>query len=261
MQLTSNQLNIINQKLLLGSLNFVEIGEEAQVSRGTVRKYAKKFGLHKGNTTRLKTHSLNTEYFKIFDIPEKAYILGLLYADGCNTRKGLQLGLQEQDKDVVEFVRSQLNVSNALRFIPKAKPSWKNKWELEFKSIEFSNELTRVGCVPAKSLTLKFPDFLPESLIPHFIRGYFDGDGSLLKHDAWRMSFTSSSVEFIESLAKYLSEKIQQPLNIYKGKGYSISTSKCSTIQAIINLMYVDSTFCMQRKYENACAFMVEKGR
>lgn len=37
-----------------------------------------------------------------------------------------------------------------------------------------------MGCVPRKSLILKFPDieiFKDKSLIRHFIRGYFDGDG------------------------------------------------------------------------------------
>lgn len=261
MSVNSSQLDIISQELISGKLNFVDIGKKVGISRVTVRKYARILNLHKGNSVRLKTHSLNIDYFKEINTSEKAYVLGLLYADGCNTRRGLQLGLQEEDIDAVAFVKSQLNASNKLRFIPKAKPTWKNKWELSFKSTDFSNELIRVGCPPAKSLILNFPDFLEESLLPHFVRGYFDGDGSLIKHGAWRMSFTSSSVNFIESLHKYLSKKIEQPLFIYKSKGYSISTSKKSVIEAIINLMYVDSTFCMQRKYKSACAFTVENGR
>ena len=42
--------------------------------------------------------------------------------------------------------------------------------------------LISYGCTPRKSLTLKFPDFnifKSQSLINHFIRGYFDGDGSV----------------------------------------------------------------------------------
>lgn len=45
--------------------------------------------------------------------------------------------------------------------------------------------LNNYGCTPRKSPTLKFPDFSifkDKTLIKHFIRGYFDGDGSLSRH-------------------------------------------------------------------------------
>lgn len=38
-------------------------------------------------------------------------------------------------------------------------------------------DLTNLGCFRNKSLTCTFPTFLNASLIRHFIRGYFDGDG------------------------------------------------------------------------------------
>lgn len=39
------------------------------------------------------------------------------------------------------------------------------------------NTVEKWGLTQAKTFTINFPDFLPEELIPHFIRGYFDGDG------------------------------------------------------------------------------------
>ena len=43
------------------------------------------------------------------------------------------------------------------------------------------NDLIKQGCVPNKSLILTFPNKhqVPKNLINHFIRGYFDGDGSI----------------------------------------------------------------------------------
>lgn len=40
-------------------------------------------------------------------------------------------------------------------------------------------DLINKGCGINKSLILKFPDEtqVPQNLISHFIRGYFDGDG------------------------------------------------------------------------------------
>lgn len=42
-------------------------------------------------------------------------------------------------------------------------------------------DLIKQGCIPNKSLVLTFPNKhqVPENLINHFIRGYFDGDGSI----------------------------------------------------------------------------------
>lgn len=40
-------------------------------------------------------------------------------------------------------------------------------------------DLCKHGCVPNKSLILTFPRTIPDNLIHHFIRGYFDGDGSV----------------------------------------------------------------------------------
>lgn len=40
-------------------------------------------------------------------------------------------------------------------------------------------DLSKHGCVPNKSLILKFPTTLPNELVNDFIRGYFDGDGSV----------------------------------------------------------------------------------
>lgn len=52
-------------------------------------------------------------------------------------------------------------------------------------------DLIRLGCVPNKSLILKFPSeniFSNPELIRHFIRGYFDGDGSVFisREKHWR---------------------------------------------------------------------------
>jgi hypothetical protein len=37
-------------------------------------------------------------------------------------------------------------------------------------------------------------------------------------------------------------------------------TSKQSVVKSVINLMYTNSTFSMQRKFEKASVLMVEKG-
>lgn len=259
MIISDQKVSLIQRELINGSSNLAHIASKVGVSRPTVRRYSKILGYHKGNKVRLKEHTLDLTYFKSINTPEKAYVLGLIYADGCNTRKGLNISLQEQDKKVVEFVKDQLKVSNNLRFVPAPRSTWSNKWELTISSMELSKQLTQVGCHPAKSLTIKFPDFISENLLSHFIRGYFDGDGSLSKNQgSYRLSIVSCSPVFLQVLSNHLDSIVGEHIPIYRNN--SISTSKTFVIRSLIQYMYKDATFSMERKQSKALDFMRERG-
>ena len=89
--------------------------------------------------------------------------------------------------------------------------------------------LNSYGCTPKKSLTLKFPNesiFKDKSLIRHFIRGYWDGDGCL----SWsNKEHTSPSVsvvgtkEFLYSILYYLNLKQYKLQNKKDSKSYQLS--------------------------------------
>lgn len=51
-----------------------------------------------------RKYSLNEEYFDVIDNQNKAYYLGLLYADGCNNvqRYAIHLDLQIDDREIIE---------------------------------------------------------------------------------------------------------------------------------------------------------------
>ena len=60
------------------------------------------------------------------------------------------------------------------------------------------DDLIDKGCVKNKTLILKPPKNVPTELIRHFIRGFFDGDGSLMKYQkseksiSFGLSFTTT---------------------------------------------------------------------
>lgn len=121
-------------------------------------------------------HKFNHNYFKSIDTEEKAYILGFLYADGYNSDKQVVIVQLEQDVDILEKINKALDADNQI----KRKIQKENKkitCQLCYSSIDLCADLTNLGCFRNKSLTCTFPTFLEKSLIRHFIRGYFDGDG------------------------------------------------------------------------------------
>lgn len=134
-----------------------------------------------GISTKKRTVT-NKESFKIIDTEEKAYWLGFLYADGNikndplrrSYRIDLTLGIVDKDH-VLKF--RNFMTSNA-----KPYHSLKTDcFRVNICSKEIVEDITKLGCYPAKSLTIKYPtvDQVPLDLQHHFIRGLFDGDGGL----------------------------------------------------------------------------------
>ena len=133
------------------------------------------------SSERTQIYNRNSHYFDDIDTPNKAYILGILYADGCNTvmHKAIHLSLQEEDKSVLDRIKDEIKYEGPLRFnnIQSKNSQHKNTWSLVINDEYMSQVLCEKGVVPAKSLILTFPTCIPNRLLRHFVRGYFDGDG------------------------------------------------------------------------------------
>lgn len=122
-------------------------------------------------------------YFEKVDNEGKAYWLGFLYADGCvveksKNNKSVIMQLHPDDKDILEQLLKSIN-SNRPIYVDK-----KGYVGISINSAKMANDLINLGCIPRKSLVLKFPneDIVPKQLIKHFIRGYMDGDGCISTH-------------------------------------------------------------------------------
>ena len=234
-------------------------------------------------------HKFNHNYFKTIDTEEKAYILGFLYADGYNSDKQVVISQLEQDVDILEKINKALDADNQIK---RKLQSTNNKTvcQLCYSSIDMCTDLTNLGCFRNKSLACTFPTFLDKSLIRHFIRGYFDGDGCvwigkrkiMTVKDKTRPSgfrerivqnvkFTiTGNMTFINSLQDELVQILgfkKTKLNFSKAKNANNSTSdKVCTMeysgrkqmQSFYNYMYEGASIWGNRKrlkFEEICAF------
>ena len=128
-------------------------------------------------------YSYNRSYFKLIDSEDKAYFMGLLYADGQNHQKGnfVRLSLQESDRHILENFIECIEGNNVLGFLNRKSKNHSNQYYLQLNSKEICNDLFELGCGQNKTKILRYPTDiqLPKYLTNHFIRGYFDGDGSV----------------------------------------------------------------------------------
>ncbi len=169
-----------------------DIAKELGCCRPVLDDFIKLHNLERRRPSKIggqtKIYSINENYFETIDTSEKAYFLGLLYADGCNTKVGLSISLEETDKSILDKFNLTLGSNRPLYY---KEASWrefkcgkyfcKPSYILTLTNIKISRDLVNLGCVPRKSLILTFPseEILPKEFQRDFIRGYFDGDGCI----------------------------------------------------------------------------------
>jgi len=202
-----------------------------------------------------RKYSVNEEYFNELN-EQSCYWLGVMYADGnISTNKKNSTGrviLSSTDISWLEIFKECISYTGPIR-IEVHKKFKKSIGKITIDSRKMYDSLINLGCIPRKSLVIRFPK-LPSNMISHFIRGYFDGDGSVtvctnIKGSDWKIlksSFCSGSEEFLKEVSKNLPVKNK---NCYKSKNiFELKFSLNDTI-TLYNYMYKNSSVYLYRKY------------
>ena len=123
--------------------------------------------------SRPRKIEVNTRVFESIDTPEKAYWLGFIRGDGCvwrcsSSRRSpfyvIMLTLAEVDREHLEKFKSFIG-TNAC--ISKVRGKY---YQLVIYSKEMFHDLRR---------SLVIPPPVSEDLLPHFLRGLLDSDGTI----------------------------------------------------------------------------------
>ena len=147
-----------------------------------------------------RLYHINQDFFKTWS-HDMAYIFGLWCADGCiYGGRMFDITLHAKDKYILKRIAEKLDYEGELYDYVDRQAS-----RINFSCVVIYNDILALGGTEQKSLTLKFP-YVPKEYMHDFIRGYFDGDGSvmLLKHKRVNSAFTSGSKVFLDELHKIL---------------------------------------------------------
>ncbi len=192
--------------------DILKIGEELNLPYGVIYNYLVSVGLHTSefahiiHNEKVRKYQLNEKYFDCVDCEEKAYFLGILYADGTNSTKQTEvlLRLNVDDIDILIKLNNLIQPTKPILLCQDNK-----QYKLAINSKILSLRLAELGVIPNKTFTLKYPDWLKPELNKHFIRGYFDGDGGVTynkKNKGLQISFTGTE-EIITSIRNILTEE------------------------------------------------------
>lgn len=242
-------------------LTFKEIEKMGISSSGTICRIMKNHNIkakkHIFYNKKMQNYHINDNYFNSIDCPEKAYILGFLYADGNAHSKysHITLKLQEKDKVILEKISKLLETNKPLLFSKKTKTSHQNQYVLKLTNKTIYDDLIKHGVVPRKTFILKFPTWLDSHLVPHFMRGYFDGDGCMYVSKKSGIDWNIiGSTDFINYVSILLKNELNIKFSIrhdHRCKA-GIDVLRVRNKKDILNIqnwLYNNSTIHLERKF------------
>jgi len=199
--------------------------------------------------------------FSKIDSKEKAYWLGVLYADGKVSNNNYEISLGLSDKEHIEKFQKFLGATNhkiAITVPNKEKNKLtKNFYSLSIKDKKIHDDLIYWGCYPNKShLDLHIPN-IKENFIIDFIRGYFDGDGGFwyaknkIKKDRLIIAFSGSKT-LLQEIASFLHINTSLEKNIKAKNTYCLKTNKKDLVREIVDRLYegTNDSIRLNRKYQ-----------
>lgn len=239
------------------NMTLKNIGKQFHVSRSVITRVIDENNITKRNRTT--KHKNNTKIFENIDSSEKAYWLGFLAADGINYRreKNAMVGLNISQKDREHLIKFKNFCNSDAEIIDYiATEGFSNNTpmsKLFIYSIEISDDLTKHGVPPKKSLILK-PPIIEEKYYLPYICGYFDGDGSIYKtsqYNNYSLSIqgTKEILEWINSILN-ISNRLEKRNPENDNNSYYIRCGGTNKPYTILNKLYSSCEIHLDRKYE-----------
>ena len=199
----------------------------------------------------------SADFFRVWT-PEMAYVLGYWWADGYMYIKpntgAHEVRIASNDLEHLVTMAQVIGGKYDLRKVSEQV----NTYVVSFCSVEMYQDILAHGGTPRKSRTIGFPH-VPPNLLPHFVRGVVDGDGTL----AWNgdrpiLQVYSGSPLFLNGFINTIAQGtgIPAPLPQANRDNWTV---KWSTVRAkcLAGWLYFDNTgLALDRKCVIAAQFL-----
>lgn len=224
-------------------------------------------------TNHISKREIRHDFFKNIDTELHAYLLGLIMSDGSidDKRATLSHTVNEKDKELLNYYKVICPKAYTQEFIPKPSKGIRNdKMIVGTKSIRLAiasailiTDLHKLGVEQNKTYKEQnIPKQIPNKYIYHFIRGYFDGDGSFSgsviqdknrPNPRVRMQFQidSKTRTILEDIKLYFDNNGINT-NIYECKRdnmYRLASHSITECRKIYHLLYDNSHCFLKRKF------------
>ncbi|MEK6880860.1 MAG: LAGLIDADG family homing endonuclease [Nanoarchaeota archaeon] len=250
-------------KLYKSGYSSMKIAKEIGVSQSTIMRHLVKLDIKRRPANGPgRKNNCNDVFFENINNQKNAYWAGFIAADGCvnqpkDFRKSrlLRIDLAIKDLNQIKKIKKDIKFSGKINFHNrKGKIS---SCSINIVSGKLCNDLGNLNITERKSLTLKPVRNIPNKILHHFYRGYFDGDGSIgFSKDKWRGQYSITIVgtkEFLNAMGTILKK-----LNIKFVIKHHPRTNKNTWLLLIsgnrqvlkfTNFIYKDASTFLKRKH------------
>lgn len=162
-----------------------EIAQKYSCSTQTVIKALHDRNIHVNDCRErvVRKYAIDELYFQEINTDKKAYFLGFIAADGMvqampKVGYTMRIKIQKPDIEILQELRKEMKANYPIN-------TEKTKYgqdcvTFRVHSATMVEDLIKHGIVPRKSWGMQPPATVPNKMIHHYIRGLFDGDGSVL---------------------------------------------------------------------------------
>jgi hypothetical protein len=220
----------------------------------------------------VKYISFDESYFSK-DTESSFYWAGFLAADGCLQHVNMKSGkrkngtqsysdsyivrISQNDKEHLELFKKHIGADQRKlterKYLNRKENTVKINYNLSLRSEIMYQDLHRFGIVEKKSYNLTMPDWLcNHNLVHHYIRGYFDGDGSIFFSGTKPTIDIVGTFDFLKSVRSVLLRDIEFESNVRIVRNHTarLVWGGSKITSKIASWMYRDCTICLPRKYE-----------
>lgn len=227
--------------------------------------------LYKNGTSK---RELRHDFFKNIETELQAYLLGFHAADGSINleRYTLRVKVTKTDSEIIDLFKDSISpeaytrdVNGFNTIIREKEVTTKTAHEVGIASKILINDIIKYGYGPNKTYCeLSLPN-INDELIRHFIRGYFDGDGSIIggvrkpnpknREVNYRVNRTfnidSKKQNILIEIQSFFSKhNIKTNIQyITRDDMYRLCTSSKEEVEKIFHLLYDNSNFWLNRKF------------
>jgi len=236
-----------------------QVEDKYKLSHPTVTKILK--NVPKPTKAKLNNPNLKEHFFQEIDNELNAYFLGLLISDGnvfkdkTGRQASISITLDLKDEYMLEKFKEILQANTSVGH------DGRGSGQIAVRSNIMAEDLAKYGVVPRKSYDTYLPKISNE-MMPHLIRGIFDGDGSIMakpsqKNDGHNRFLHSISFcgthRLMEEISNYIFEhlNLKQKPAVYDYKDRQLSELKIQNVKDIKTFgdwLYNNSTIYLNRK-------------
>lgn len=267
-KLTSEELVEIKEKYDNGT-TVPELALEYSISESSLYK---RIANNKwGKTSRKTKYFCNETYFDVIDTEHKAYWLGFLYADGYilskrspGEQQSFGFSISTTDIELCEKFKADLKSNHPVNIYNGSSSFFKEGGtyaRILITSQHMVDMLKQHGLTENKTYTITWPQ-LRADLIPHFIRGYSDGDGSIViahlttGRSAGTIKYSwsiTSTKEMCQGILNFLGKpnlKLYQRFPERQVNNWTMEVSGNQQVPKLFSKIYDNATIFLERKYK-----------